>query len=48
MADEQAVPSDADLLKRLEEALFEVRRVIAGQGRCWSACSCACSTAGTS
>src|SRR5262245_14511415 len=32
MADEaQAAPSDADLLKRLEEALFEIRRVIAGQ-----------------
>jgi MoxR-like ATPase len=31
MADEQAVPSDVDLLKRLEEALFEIRRVIAGQ-----------------
>jgi MoxR-like ATPase len=31
MADEQAVPTDADLLKRLEEALFEIRRVIAGQ-----------------
>ncbi len=31
MADEQAVPSDAELLKRLEEALFEIRRVIAGQ-----------------
>ena len=31
MADEQAVQTDADLLKRLEEALFEIRRVIAGQ-----------------
>jgi MoxR-like ATPase len=31
MADEHAVPSDADLLGKLEEALFEVRRVIAGQ-----------------
>jgi MoxR-like ATPase len=31
MADEQAVPSDVDLLVRLEEALFEIRRVIAGQ-----------------
>jgi MoxR-like ATPase len=31
MADEHAVPSDTDLLGRLEEALFEIRRVIAGQ-----------------
>jgi MoxR-like ATPase len=31
MADDHAVPSDADLLKKLEEALFEIRRVIAGQ-----------------
>src|SRR3954454_19937177 len=31
MADEHAVPPDADLLGRLEEALFEIRRVIAGQ-----------------
>jgi MoxR-like ATPase len=31
MADEQEVPTDADLLERLEEALFEIRRVIAGQ-----------------
>jgi MoxR-like ATPase len=31
MADEHAVPSDADLLSKLEEALFEIRRVIAGQ-----------------
>jgi MoxR-like ATPase len=31
MADEHAVTSDADHLKRLEEALFEIRRVIAGQ-----------------
>jgi len=31
MADEHAVPSDTNLLGRLEEALFEIRRVIAGQ-----------------
>ncbi len=31
MADEQAVRPDADLLGKLEEALFEIRRVIAGQ-----------------
>jgi MoxR-like ATPase len=31
MSEEQVVPSDAELLKRLEEALFEIRRVIAGQ-----------------
>jgi MoxR-like ATPase len=31
MADEHAVPTDADLLGKLEEALFEIRRVIAGQ-----------------
>jgi MoxR-like ATPase len=31
MADESAVTSDPELLVRLEEALFEIRRVIAGQ-----------------
>jgi MoxR-like ATPase len=31
MADEHTVPSEPDLLVRLEEALFEIRRVIAGQ-----------------
>src|SRR3954453_14828294 len=31
MADDPAGPADADLLGRLEEALFEIRRVIAGQ-----------------
>src|SRR4051812_39489475 len=31
MASEQAVPSDPQLLGKLEEALFEIRRVIAGQ-----------------
>src|SRR3954468_5624622 len=31
MAEDHAVPADADLLGQLEEALFEIRRVIAGQ-----------------
>jgi MoxR-like ATPase len=31
MSDEHVFPSDAELLTRLEEALFEIRRVIAGQ-----------------
>src|ERR687886_147849 len=31
MADEHAAPADPELLGRLEEALFEIRRVIAGQ-----------------
>jgi MoxR-like ATPase len=31
MAEEQSIPTGGELLRRLEEALFEIRRVIAGQ-----------------
>src|SRR5204863_2539339 len=31
MADDSVAPADEELLRRLEEALFEIRRVIAGQ-----------------
>ena len=48
-AHDRLTAADKEHLDKLEEALFEIRRVIAGQeSRCSSGSSCACSRAAIS